>query len=387
MSADPQIHVPSVHAGHWSIDARGFMQTFGIFLAHLNEYLVEEKPFSNSGAWGEETKYFAPASVVVGAEAAGQPLSSLFPEPQPTKAPDTSAAASAPAPVMFLRPINLLDPEPKNSQQSYDIWLSETQTSAFREACRQRNLTVTQATTALMSLAELEWVMSFPMGETEEQKKAAIKGFKEATHVPSIWNIVDQRLKMGEYSSHEGEKGSPTMAADGFPLMMDMHVLRKAIKYDEATGQITRNPRDDVFWDSVVPMCRDAWKVNDMSWQGFLQREIGSQQMIPLFVGEAYMIPSLLSSSIGDAELCGFLTHVSPLIRRQREAKGEILDKHLVMDQLSFSVRTPTPLKMILVWQWNGRMMLRLHSSAKWTSEEGMKKFGQIFSEWIDMVA
>jgi len=124
-----------------------------------------------------------------------------------------------------------------------------------------------------------------------------------------------------------------------------------------------------------------------MSWQGFLQREIGSQQMIPLFVGEAYMIPSLLSSSIGDVELCGFLTHVSPLVRRQREAKGEILDKHLVMDQLSFSVRTPTPLKMILVWQWNGRMMLRLHSSAKWTSEEGMKKFGQIFSEWIDMVA
>jgi len=182
---------------------------------------------------------------------------------------------------MFLRPINLLDPEPKNSQQSYDIWLSETQTSAFREACRQRNLTVTQTTTALMSLAELEWVMSFPMGETEEQKKAAIKGFDEATHVPSIWNIVDQvcclfarytcdvhyfqRLKMGEYSSHEGEKGSPTMAADGFPLMMDMHTLRQAITYDEATGQITRNPRDDVFWDSVVPMCRDAWKVNDVS--------------------------------------------------------------------------------------------------------------------------
>jgi hypothetical protein len=124
-----------------------------------------------------------------------------------------------------------------------------------------------------------------------------------------------------------------------------------------------------------------------MSWPGHLQREIGSQQMIPLFVGEAYMIPSLLSSSIGDIERCGLMTHVSPLIRRQREAKGETLEDHILMDQFSISVHTPTPLKMILVWQWNGRMMLRLHSSAKWTTEEGMKKFGEIFSDWIDLVA
>ncbi|KAF5352285.1 hypothetical protein D9758_011958 [Tetrapyrgos nigripes] len=114
-----------------------------------------------------------------------------------------------------------------------------------------------------------------------------------------------------------------------------------------------------------------------MSWSGFVQREISSQQMIAQFVGEVY-------TSIGDVERCSFLTHVSPLVRRQREAKGEV-EVHIITDQLSFAMRALTLLKMVLVWQWNGRIKLRLHTSAKWTMEEGMKKFGEILSDckWL----
>ncbi|KAI5124894.1 hypothetical protein M0805_007323 [Coniferiporia weirii] len=386
-----------IHSGHWSSDVRGTLQLSELFFSYLNEYMVHDPPLVPSLAikWGTETAKLTPPGAVAGTIASGLPMSTLFPKPapeavgKPADSPadmpqDASEAeqkpdATAPrgGPVFFLRPAPLVDAEPEYDARACDIWLTAEESAKFRNACRAHNVTVTQAITALMAVAEVEWVLRFAQGETEEERKQAVETYEKATHIPSLWNVVDQRHKLKDYARFASTRGSSPIGVEGFPLMLDMAVIRQAVKYNKESGEVQRDTSDAVFWNVVAKMCRDLWKSSDLDLSAYVQREMMCHAYSSMYEPTSYMIPALMSSSVGDIEKLGLLTAFSPSVPSNAT-------KRILLEQVSVSVRCPTPTKMVLTWQWNGRLQIRPQTAARWTTDKGMQAMGEVMRSWID---
>ncbi|THH08645.1 hypothetical protein EW145_g2554 [Phellinidium pouzarii] len=391
-----------MNSAHWSSDVRGTLQLSELLFTYLNEYMVQDPPAvpSLNIKWGSETAKLTPPGVVAAAIASGLPMSTLFPKLAPKShdepmdsqadAPSTTteveveqkseaAPETAPpaGPVLFFRPTPVVDAEPKYDARACDIWLTAEESAKFRNACRAHKVTVTQAITALMAVAEVEWVLKFTQGGTEEERKQTIETFENATHIISAWNVVDQRYKLKDYARHDSVKGSPPFSAEGFPLMIDMATVREAVKYNKTTGEVERDTSAAVFWDVVARMCQDLWHSSDSDLPAYMQRELMCQAYSKIYDPTSYMIPLLMSSSVGDIEKLGLLTAFSPAVPSNAA-------KRLLIEQVSVSVRCPTPAKMVLAWQWNKRLLIRPQTAARWTSEKGMQEMGQVMKSWID---
>ncbi|EJD00984.1 uncharacterized protein FOMMEDRAFT_141733 [Fomitiporia mediterranea MF3/22] len=401
-----------IHSAHWSADVRGTLQLSELLFTYLNEYLVlhpDQEP-SLSVKWGEETKKLTPPVALVAAQVAGMPVSMLFPKPpsgngsapETTQPPEADApngnvqppnsdegeqklaqkedegSAAAPAgPVFFLRPTPLLDETPTFDAVATDVWLTKDQTTQFREKCRRYGITVTQAVTALKAVAEVEWVLTYGEGRTGEKQKRVLETYEKASHLPSLWNVVDQRHKLKEFARYDGAKGSVPFGSEGFPLMLDMTTIRQAVKYNKETDKVERNTSDDVFWDIVAKHCRDLWKSSDCDIPAFLEREMMCNMYSTMYDPSAYMIPALMASSIGDIERLGLLTAFSPSVPSNAQER-------LLIEQVSISVRCPTPVKMVLSWQWDGRLLVRPQTASRWTSQKGLDRMGEILRSWIE---
>ena len=100
----------------------------------------------------------------------------------------------------------------------------------------------------------------------------------------------------------------------------------------------------------------------------------------------AYMVPALMASSIGDIEQLGLLRDFSPSIPptpTDSEPKGQ---ERMLVEQVSYSVRCPTPVKMVLSWQWNERLLIRPQTASRWTSQNGLDRMGEILHSWIKAI-
>ncbi|KAH8113287.1 hypothetical protein DFH11DRAFT_1689464 [Phellopilus nigrolimitatus] len=384
-----------IHSVHWSSDVRGTLQLSELLFTYLNEYITSnssEAPILNSLEWGRETAKLTPPSAIAAALASGIPMSTLFPkarasETKPEEPPvksaevdsqDGEAAPSESAgPALFLRSAALVDTEPKYDARACDVSLTADETVKFRDACRAHGVTVTQAITALTAVAEVEWSLSFTQGESAEEREETLETYKTASHIPIVWNVVDQRNKLKEYTRHDSAKGSCPISAEGFPLMLDMVAIRQAVKYNKDTNSVERDSSDAVFWDVVVKMAQDMWKTSDTDLPAYTEREMFCQAYSSMYDPTAYMIPALMSSSVGDIEKLGLLTAFSPAVPSNEMAR-------LVVEEVSLGVRCPTPSKMVLAWQWNNQITIRPQTAARWTSEAGMQAMCKVFRSWID---
>lgn len=70
---------------------------------------------------------------------------------------------------------------------------------------------------------------------------------------------------MKKYAKHDSAFGSPAVTVDGFPLMIDMALVRKAVKYDAIVGKVERDATDEVFWNGVVGKFKELWKASDVN--------------------------------------------------------------------------------------------------------------------------
>lgn len=116
-----------------------------------------------------------------------------------------------------------------------------------------------------------------------------------------------------------------------------------------------------------------------MALPAYMEREVMCQMYSTMFDAASYQIPALLNSSVGDLEALGLLTAFSPAVPSNKS-------KRLLLEQVSISVRCPTPTKMVLAWQWNNRLLIRPQSAAKWTSEKGLQAQCAVMKSWIDAV-
>lgn len=91
-----------------------------------------------------------------------------------------------------MRPSPVVDDEPEFAVRTGDVCLTEEETEKVRRACRAHGVTVTHFFTALVVLAEVEWVLTVAQDAGEEYIKEAIEAYEKATHILSAWSIVDQ---------------------------------------------------------------------------------------------------------------------------------------------------------------------------------------------------
>ena len=59
-------------------------------------------------------------------------------------------------------------------------------------ACKKHGVTVTQLVSALMIVAEVEWALTYTEAQSDEERKQGVETYEKATHVPCLWNVVDQ---------------------------------------------------------------------------------------------------------------------------------------------------------------------------------------------------
>lgn len=93
---------------------------------------------------------------------------------------------------MFLRPTPVVDAEPKLDATAYDLWLTAEESAKVRAACKKHGVTVTQLISALMIVSEVEWAITYTEAQSDEEKKQSVETYEKATHVPCLWNVVDQ---------------------------------------------------------------------------------------------------------------------------------------------------------------------------------------------------
>lgn len=119
-----------------------------------------------------------------------------------------------------------------------------------------------------------------------------------------------------------------------------------------------------------------------MDFPAFIERDMMCTAYSTMYDPSAYMTPALMASSVGDIEQIGLLRDFSPSIPAASSDS-----ERLLLEQVSISVRCPTPTKMVLSWQWNGRLLVRPQTAACWTSPAGMDKMGEILRSWIEDVS
>ncbi|KAE9399080.1 hypothetical protein BT96DRAFT_710964 [Gymnopus androsaceus JB14] len=254
---------------------------------------------------------------------------------------------------------------------------------SVREACRAHGCSVTQFLVAVKALAEVEWSLTKSL-EHESLYKPMLKHYAESTHVASASNIVDQRIRLGEYNSHKTSTcGSPGHSAEGFPLLISMDPIRKALKYDplslDSDKKIQRHVSKEIFWHGVVMNVKEYWQSEKIDLEAFIDRSIQCTATAKNFTAavESFMVPALCTSSIGDIDQLKICQSYSPI--NSKTALGP----RILVDGFMFAVRVPTPMKLAVSWQWNNRLTVRLISGAKYTSHTDMSAFNKIFKSWI----
>ncbi|THH12996.1 hypothetical protein EW146_g7168 [Bondarzewia mesenterica] len=370
----------SIIAGHYVIDARSSQQLFGHFFQNLAEHLEGKGTDAvlASLKWGEETVRLAPSGVLVALEAGGLPIS-LCPPPQAAKSKtnglDVASKEVAPPapPPIFLRPFRVVDPDHATGQRLSVIWLTQEETAKFRNACKAHKFTITQALTALMFIAEVEWALKRHNGETEEEVKQAVEAYKSSLLILSAWNIVDQRRTWKEYALHSGPKGSPSLGIDGIPITYDMNLVRKVVKYDETKQSVTR---DTSAIYECVQAAAEAWKSTSLDYEAYVQREVGCQAALLNWDPKAFHMPAFVASSIGDIDQLGYLSRFSPATQKNDKAP-------LVVEEVWGSDRMTEPIKMVMSWQWNGRIIVSAQTGAKYVTQQALDAYSAVLKGWI----
>ena len=91
-----------------------------------------------------------------------------------------------------MRPSPVVEDEPEFAIRTGDVCLTEEETESVRRACRAHGVTVTHFFSALVILAEVEWILTVAQDAGDEYRKEAIEAYEKATHIMSAWSIVDQ---------------------------------------------------------------------------------------------------------------------------------------------------------------------------------------------------
>ncbi|KAF8875358.1 hypothetical protein CPB85DRAFT_1568284 [Mucidula mucida] len=366
------------HSLHSALDGRGSLQMFDIFVRFLNDLVCKgATPPSVSENWGEETKRLLPCVSLLVIRQLGLPLETLLPKPPIALEPAAQATPDGAPPLPFLRPFSVVDESPENIQNCKDVCLTVEQTLKLRKACRAHGYTVTQFLVALKAVTEVEWVMRFPQDDPEDQRLEAIRIYRESSIFPTAWNLVDQRYKLKDYTSHSSEHSSPSFAADGCALVLSMDAMRAVVKFDEATRKVETKPEH--FWDTAVAESKKQWTSCDLSLNAYVTREVERREASKEFNGASYMVPALLSTSLGELEALDIATRFSESIPSEDPER-------ILIEEFGIAIRTPTTLKTLLFWQWNNRLTIRVTTGAKWTTNDGIVAYNNIFERWINDV-
>ncbi|KAE9386502.1 hypothetical protein BT96DRAFT_928144 [Gymnopus androsaceus JB14] len=367
------------HACHAAIDARGSLQLCELLLDYLTEYIIHDKPTDTPVEvleWGKEVVRLPPAAVLAAVKAAGLEESKVMEIP-------AVPAQHLAQPILYLHPAPPLEPAPDHAVTTIDLVLTEAETMSVRGACRAHGYSVTQFLFAVKALTEVEWSLTKSL-EHESLYKPMLKHYAESTHFPSVLNIVDQRIRLGEYNSHKTSTcGSPGVLTDGFPLLLAMDPIRKALKYDplslDSDKKIQRHVSKEIFWHGVVKNSKESWQSEKIDVEAFIAREIRRTATAKDFTAtvDSFMMTGLFTSSIGDIDQMKICEAYSPI--NSKAALGP----RILVDGFVFAVRVPTPMKMVIFWQWNNRLTIRPISGAKYTSHTEMSAFIEIFKAWI----
>ncbi|KAE9391597.1 hypothetical protein BT96DRAFT_925204, partial [Gymnopus androsaceus JB14] len=367
------------HACHAAIDARGSLQLCELLLDYLTEYIIQGKPADAPVValeWGKEVVRLPPAAALAAVKAAGLHESKLMEIP-------AAPAQPLSQPILYLRPAPPLEPAPNHTVTTADFVLTEAETMSVREACHIHGYNVTQFLVAVKALTEVEWSLTKSL-EHENLYEPMLKHYAESTHFPSVLNMVSQRMRLGEYNSHKTSTcGSPGISTDGIPLLLSMDPIRKALKYDplslDSDKKIQRHINKEIFWHGVVKNAKESWQSEKIDIESFIAREIQRTATAKDLTAavDSFMMPALLTSSIGDIDQLKACEAYSPI--NSKAALGP----RILVDGFVFAIRVPTPLKMVGCWQWSNRLTVRVISGAKYTSHTEMNAFIEIFRSWI----
>ncbi len=110
-----------------------------------------------------------------------------------------------------------------------------------------------------------------------------------------------------------------------------------------------------------------------------MTREVERREASKEFNGASYMVPALLSTSLGELVALDIATRFSESIPSEDPER-------ILIEEFGIAIRTPTTLKTLLFWQWNNRLTIRVTTGAKWTTNDGIVAYNNIFERWINDV-
>lgn len=117
-----------------------------------------------------------------------------------------------------------------------------------------------------------------------------------------------------------------------------------------------------------------------MTLESYIEREKGSTAASSAWDPRGFQLPAFVASSIGDIDAFGYLNKFSPRVQKNEPSS-------LVVEEIWQSDRMAEAVKMVMSWQWNGRMVISVQTGAKYVSQKAMDAFMSTLKSWVDVVS